>query len=267
MAAVELATSDPVIPQFTVEDITCLSGDNSGAILIDTVVGGTPPFLFSLNPEQGFTTMQSFGFLAEGSYELYIEEINGCQTVFPFVVSAPEELIVTLGVDETIKLGEEINIEAISNSNQVIFEWQLLDSALCTVCSEFIDTPVFTQLYQVQVTDTLTNCQAFAEKLVTVEKHRSVYIPNTFSPNGDGINDMFNVAIGEDVAVILSLTIFNRWGAPVYEQENIGINELTGWEGKKGSRNAEPGVYIFVAEVLFKDGFKQQYRGDLTLIR
>ena len=267
IASAEMTTADPVIPQFLVQDITCLSGDNGGAILVDTVVGGASPFLFSLNPEQGFSTVQSFGFLVAGSYELYIEEITGCRTAFPFVVAAPEELVVTLGEDETIELGEEINLEAISNSDHVIFEWELVDTAICIACSEFTDTPIFTQLYQVKATDTLTNCQAIDEKLVTVEKRRNVYIPNTFSPNGDGLNDIFTVATGEDVATILSLKVFNRWGAQIYGRENIGPNELIGWEGREGSRNAENGVYIFVAEVLFKDGFKQQYRGDLTLMR
>jgi len=116
-------------------------------------------------------------------------------------------------------------------------------------------------------TDTLTNCQASDEILVTVEKKRNVYIPNTFSPNGDGLNDLFSVAMGEDVARILSLKIFNRWGAQVYGRENIEPNELVGWDGNQGSEKSENGVYVFVAEVLFKDGFKQVYRGDLTLMR
>jgi len=110
----EITTADPIIPEFLVQDITCLTGENSGGILIDTVLGGSPPFLFSLDPEQGFSTVQSFGFLAAGSYELFIEEFSGCRTAFPFVVGAPEELVVTLGEDETIELGEEIYIEAIS---------------------------------------------------------------------------------------------------------------------------------------------------------
>ncbi len=267
MATTELTTADPIVPAFSVQEITCLTGENSGAILIDTIIGGSPPFLFSLDPEQGFSTNQSFGFLAAGSYELYIEELSGCRTAFPFVVDAPEELVVTIGEDETIELGEEIDIEAIYNSDHVIFEWELLDTAICAACVEFTDAPQFTRLYQVQAIDTLTNCQAFDEKLVTVEKLRNVYIPNTFSPNGDGLNDLFTVATGEDVATVLSLKIFNRWGAQVYGRDNIGPNELAGWDGSYGGEKAENGIYVFVSEVLFKDGFRQVYRGDLTLMR
>jgi len=267
IGSAEITTADPIIPEFLVEDITCLTGENSGGILIDTILGGSPPFLFSLDPEQGFSTVQSFGFLAAGSYELFIEEFSGCRTAFPFVVGAPEELVVTLGEDETIELGEEIFIEAISNSDDVIYDWDLLDTMLCAACVEFTDAPKFTRLYQVTATDTLTNCQTFDEILVTVEKKRNVYIPNTFSPNGDGLNDLFSVSTGEDVASILSLKIFNRWGAQVYGRENIEPNELVGWDGNQGSEKSENGVYVFVSEVLFKDGFKQVYRGDLTLMR
>ena len=267
IAAVELTTANQIIPQLLVQDITCLTGDNSGAIITDTIVGGAPPFLFSLDPEQGFSNIQSIGFLAAGAYDLYIEEMTGCQTVFPFVIAAPEELVVTLGEDEIIELGAAVDIEAISNSDNVIFKWEILDTSLCTNCTEFRDTPIFTQLYQVSATDTLTNCQAFDEKLVTVEKRRNVYIPNSFSPNGDGLNDLFRIATGEDIATVLSLKIFNRWGAQVYGIENIGPNELAGWDGKYGSSNSDIGIYVFVAEVLFKDGFRQTYRGDLTLMR
>lgn len=267
MTSAELTTADPIIPQFLVTDITCLTGNNSGAILIDTVAGGSPPFLYSLDPDQGFSTVQSFGFLAAGSYELVIEEMTGCRTAFPFVVAAPEELVVTLGVDKTIELGEEVTIEAISNSDHVIFEWELLDTTLCIACIEFRDVPLFTRLYRVMATDTLTNCQTFDEKLVTVEKPRKVYIPNSFSPNGDGLNDLFTVAAGEDVETILSLKIFNRWGAQIYGRENVGPNEFVGWDGRYSNQEAEIGVYVFIFEVLFKDDFKKVYRGDLTLMR
>lgn len=263
----ELTAADPIIPEFLVQDVTCLTGDNSGAILVDTIIGGSPPFLFSLDPGQGFSTNQNFGFLAAGSYELFIEELSGCRTAFPFVVNAPEELVVTIGDDETIELGEKIDIKAISNSDNLIFEWELLDTTICVSCDAFTDAPQFTRLYQVRAIDTLTNCEAFDEKLVTVEKLRSVYIPNTFSPNGDGLNDLFTVAIGRDVERVISLKIFNRWGAQIYGRENIGPNELAGWNGTYGGENAENGVYVFISEVLFKDGFTQVYRGDLTLMR
>jgi len=267
IASSEITTGPPIEPSFRVEDITCLSGVNSGRIMIDTIIGGSPPFLFSLDPEQGFSTVQSFGFLAAGSYELFIEEMSGCLTEVPFVVNAPEELVVTLGEDETIELGEEISIEAISNSNDLIFTWELLDPAICSNCQEFTAAPLFSRMYQIMVTDTITNCFASDEKLVTVQKRRNVYIPNSFSPNGDGLNDLFTVATGEDVANILSLKIFNRWGAQIYGIENMGPDELIGWDGNFGGEKADVGIYVFVSEVLFKDGFKQIYRGDLTLFR
>ena len=63
------------------------------------------------------------------------------------------------------------------------------------------------------------------------------------------------------------MKIFNRWGAQIYGRENIGTDELIGWDGNFGGEKADIGIYVFVSEVLFKDGFKQVYRGDLTLIR
>jgi len=176
-------------------------------------------------------------------------------------------LIVDVGSDETIELGETIDIEALSSQITVIYQWEMLDTSNCMDCAVLTLTPDFTALYRVQITDTLTQCTATDEVLITVEKPRKVYIPNAFSPNADGQNDVFGLSIGQDVERILSVELFNRWGGKVFSQRNIATDVYFGWDGNLSGQKAEAGVYIYRVEVLFKDGVREVYGGDVTLMR
>jgi gliding motility-associated-like protein len=88
-----------------------------------------------------------------------------------------------------------------------------------------------------------------------------VYIPNIFSPNNDGFNDVFYVR-GKEIES-LHFLIYNRWGNLVFES-----NELSqGWDGTQNGKMCEAGVYAFVAEVRFKDGREENRKGTVTLVR
>jgi gliding motility-associated-like protein len=88
-----------------------------------------------------------------------------------------------------------------------------------------------------------------------------VYLPNVFSPNNDGYNDVFYLR-GESISQ-MDLKIYNRWGELVFESNDLSI----GWDGKyKGKEYAE-GVYFYVAEVTFANGEVQEKKGSITLIR
>jgi len=90
------------------------------------------------------------------------------------------------------------------------------------------------------------------------------FVPNAFSPNGDGINDVF-LPLGQAIrASTYDLSIFDRWGQEVYRTNSVG----TGWDGSKGGKPANEGVYIFRA--LVQDGVSMErfeLMGHVTLIR
>lgn len=262
-----LTTANPIIPVFSVTDITCLDSDNAGQLEVESVTGGNAPFLFSLDPGSGFSTSQNFGFLHAGNYELYIEDMAGCLTAFPFTVGGPDPLTVDLGGDQHIELGEEVRLTAESGGSNLLYEWNVLDTADCMNCPELNLSPDFTARYEVKITDTLTKCIATDDILITVEKPRRVYIPNVFSPNADGQNDSFQIYTGQDVERVLILEVFNRWGAKVYAARDIDNGAFVGWDGRIGGQRAEAGVYIYRAEVLFKDGIRKAYNGDISLVR
>ncbi len=95
----------------------------------------------------------------------------------------------------------------------------------------------------------------------------SLKVPNAFSPNGDGINDYFNVY---DVKSIVSFNaaIYNRWGQQLY---SWGIDEMTceecGWDGTYKGNPVKDGVYYVVVTARGADGINYEIKGDVNLLR
>jgi gliding motility-associated-like protein len=117
--------------------------------------------------------------------------------------------------------------------------------------------------YGVSVTNSCGSDQR--ETNVSYRDCYPVFIPNVFSPNGDGNNDVFYINDGGEIDLILEFKVFDRWGDMVYSAENIKANDPTvGW---KGERNAPTAVYAYYALILFKDGTTQVKNGDISLIR
>ena len=89
----------------------------------------------------------------------------------------------------------------------------------------------------------------------------NVFIPNSFTPNSDGKNDLFMV-YGNEIKE-LRLAIFNQWGQKLYETTTPG----TGWDGKQGGKAQPTGVYIYVARIVLLSGEELNKKGSVNLIR
>ena len=101
-----------------------------------------------------------------------------------------------------------------------------------------------------------------------VVRKRDVYVPNVFSPNGDGLNDIFTLFTDSDVKEITLLEIYTRWGDLVFRKKNYQPNVPTeGWDGKFAGEEVNPGVYVYRIEILYGDGLMDQLAGDVTVIK
>ncbi|MEA2106252.1 MAG: PKD domain-containing protein [Bacteroidota bacterium] len=99
------------------------------------------------------------------------------------------------------------------------------------------------------------------ERAVKVIGEGEIAFPNAFTPNEDGINDVFKpVAKG---VVEYELLIYNRWGELIFETNNLEM----GWNGKVGGKEAKSDVYVWKAEGRFTNGRAFELAGDVTLIR
>ncbi len=107
-------------------------------------------------------------------------------------------------------------------------------------------------------------CSLVEDSLTVKVVESDIKVPNAFTPNGDGMNDEFRVIYKSIKS--FQCVIYNRWGRKVYESSDPG----KGWDGKIGSKVAEPGAYFYIieAEGDFGDGVtKRKLKGDINLIR
>jgi gliding motility-associated-like protein len=103
---------------------------------------------------------------------------------------------------------------------------------------------------------------------VAFEDCERVYFPTVFSPNGDRINDFFYIQDGGNVATIKSLKVFDRWGGIVFQAVDVLPNvESAGWDGHFKNVLLAPDVYVYVAEIVFKNGEAAIKKGNITLVR
>jgi gliding motility-associated-like protein len=127
--------------------------------------------------------------------------------------------------------------------------------------------PTQTTEYTLTLIDSL-GCSATDLIRIIVDRREAVYIPNAFSPNGDGVNDALTVFADNTVASVNRFLVFDRWGAPVFENYDFQPNDLSqGWDGIHRSEPANVGVYVYLAEVLKVDGTTVLMKGDISLLR
>ncbi|HJW29538.1 MAG TPA: gliding motility-associated C-terminal domain-containing protein, partial [Saprospiraceae bacterium] len=102
-----------------------------------------------------------------------------------------------------------------------------------------------------------------------VQISRDLYIPNVFSPNGDGINDYFLVFADPNAKTRINyFRVFDRWGNEVFERKDFLPNDdASGWDGRLEGKLLNPGVFVWAMEALYEDGRKEALYGDVTLIR
>lgn len=262
---ITLEEPTPINATLSAIDVNCFEGDDSGIILIDTVSGGVGDYVASLDGET-FYTIDRFENLVAGNYDLYVQDANGCTESFSASVASPGEIMVDLGDDLMIHLGESVTLEALTSSQNPLFKWSV-DSLTCIYCPTITLSPFNANAYSVTVTDEISGCSATDNIIVNVSKERIVFLPNIFTPNGDGQNDIFNVFAGPSVAKINNFRVFNRWGETVYAAEDFLPGTNFGWDGLLKGDRAPNGVYVYFLDVEFIDGRMERFEGDVTLMK
>jgi len=260
--------TDPATPSGVAtakRNVSCF-GDTNGSILIDSVQGGTPPFLYSLD-NSAFSAQVSFTSLPPGPHVLMIQDANGCEFETTIDILEPEELLVDLGRDTTIHLGDSILLEL---GNIVNFP-DRVDQLLVKPADIFSGGklgPKHSFRYTVTVVDS-NGCKAVDDRVVIVDKTRLVYIPNVIYPESANGNELLRISVGQDVAMIKAFQIYDRWGSAVYEKRNFLPENPNndGWDGRVKGDRATPAVFVYYAEILFKDGEVEIFKGDVTVYR
>jgi gliding motility-associated-like protein len=107
------------------------------------------------------------------------------------------------------------------------------------------------------------SCKATADVKINVIHKSNTGVPNVFSPNGDGLNDIFKIEHLK-FEKLLEFKIFNRYGQLVFESQD----PQQGWDGSYKGKTADAGVYYYrIVVALPPDGMAKVFKGDVTLIR
>ncbi|MCS6935436.1 MAG: PKD domain-containing protein [Chitinophagales bacterium] len=99
--------------------------------------------------------------------------------------------------------------------------------------------------------------------LVTVIYNDILFLPTAFTPNGDGINDMFRILRWLNVESLVDFSVYNRWGQKVFQTNDI----TSGWDGTFSGRPADMGVYVWQITLRTGDDKTLSYKGNVTLLR
>jgi gliding motility-associated-like protein len=260
-----LSAPDGMTPNLSITNPSC-NPDDSGIIAVSNVSGGVAPYLYDFDLN-GFSTDSSYNDLFPGDYPVAVLDDNGCLAETSATLIEPNVLIMTVGQDLMIFLGDSVQVNPFTNLNSVAFEWENEVGISCLDCREPFLRPFETTTYI--ATATMSNgCTQRDSVTVFVEKRRNFFVPNVFSPNADGVNDILQLFGGLEVSHVIDFHLFSRWGELVYSKENLPFNNFNhGWNGTFNGKNAQEGVYVWTATVAFLDGEVFRFNGDVTLIR
>ncbi len=205
-----------------------------------------------------------------GDYNIQLIGINklGCAdtashllTVVPLPTATPASNPITIISGGSAQLNMNYTGPIIS------YNWLPVQNLNCTTCPQPIANPQFTTDYHVEIQDRYGCVNSGNVTVKVVCNGQNFFIPNTFSPNGDGINDVFYLR-GTGLFRVNSMMIFNRWGEIVFEKKNFSVNDpLAGWDGNYKGKKAKPDVYVYQIEIVCDNGEIIKYSGNIALIQ
>lgn len=251
---------------FTITPDNC-DTDGGGTLLISNVEGGDGPYLFSFNGS-GFSDSEQIFIESAGTYALEVEDINGCRWDTLLSLSLEELPIVNFGADLTITEGDSIRLEvSVENDNYDALNWINNNTVIASGITELTVKPPQSTVYKVQATTT-AGCLFEDQIWIFVEEGAIAYQPTAFSPNDDGINDLFIPAFTDQVSTIRQFNIFDRWGNIVHTIRNAMPDDLNAaWNGERNNRPLASGVYIYWVEVELENGELRMLEGEVLLVR
>ena len=175
--------------------------------------------------------------------------------------------MVEAGNDRTINVGQSITLTPTMSADVTALNWTPTGSIFRSRFPSIEIKPKQTTQYKVEAVNP-GGCTASDMVTVTVLCNgANVFIPNTFSPNGDGSNEMF-FPRGTGLFTIKSAKIFNRWGELVFESNNMKPNDaFGGWNGTYKGKQLPSDVFVYVMEIICDNNEVLVYKGDVALIR
>lgn len=201
------------------------------------------------------------------NYQVVGYSRNTCPNDTGFVLVTVADLpVVDLGPDRTVDAGQVITLSPSVSADVVNYNWWPSAGLNCTTCHApqlVADKDI---VYHLRVT-TQYGCESEDDVRIFVACGKgAVYIPNAFTPNSDGKNDIFSIK-GYGIQRVKSFRIFNRWGQLVFRRENfLPGDRNSGWDGAFNGKPADTGAYVYITEVICNEGKPIVLKGTVVLV-
>ena len=184
---------DSLYAVFSTQNATCFKASN-GALFVSLVSGGIPPYEIRVN-DQVADSLTITG-LPAGMHNLTVTDANTCTFTSTFSINQPDSLVAFVVPDSVSgKPGDAfaINVTHTPVSGQFTYLWTPAKGLSCIDCPNPVVSPYESGRYVVRVSETSDSdidCYANGYLVVVIDETKDIFIPNAFTPNDDGFNDV-----------------------------------------------------------------------------
>lgn len=268
----------PIVVNTIMDSVKCW-GNADGKITINASGGNGNSFEYSIDNGKTYQSSNVFKGLTAGVYsDILVRQANttGCvSTKLTQIVQQPDPMFIYISPDDTtielqMTVSLSLNVDpstgyysggSYSTADITNIAWSPTSGLNCSDCLNPKSLVYNDVEYTATVLYSPYGCEASATAIINVENNLKFFIPNSFSPQGDGINDVHYV-YGKGFKTIY-IAIFNRIGEKVFESNN----QSDGWNGSYKGVMQNPGVYSYYFKGTYLDGKEVNLKGSITLIR
>ena len=246
-----------------IESVSPRCDINDGSVIV-TPGGGTGQIQFSINGIQ-YQASNEFLNLGAGNYTIDIIDEAGCRSSGQVEITESPSIVpgnITFEMPDCGESNGSISLQPSGGTG--VLKVSLNGGA-------FVPNTTFQNLAAGENSISISDENGCIKDTTIFIKQKKcqIYIPNTFSPNQDGVNDYFELSThGEFNVQILKYMIFDRWGNLVYSAGDFSIASTDfWWDGTFKRMSMSPGTFAYYIEVKYEDEETQIFKGDVTLVR
>jgi gliding motility-associated-like protein len=174
---------------------------------------------------------------------------------------------VNAGIDVNVSAGTPVRLNPVVSPDVTRYSWTPAFNLSCPVCRDPLVTTGRNMEFTLEVKNDGGCTSRDVISVFVTCNNGNLFIPNTFSPNGNGVNESFYPR-GRGIAKIKSFRVFNRWGEVVFERMEFQPNDASlGWDGTFKGRPLGPDVFVYTCDVVCENNIVLGYKGDVTLLR